>query len=184
MNTATTTSITTRDFGSRHGWYGAMTPQVAAFLERLRRIPAEAWATAADRDPHIAAPADASSDDGQRAMQFLRDLETDQLARARLRDVMESMPDVVRRIRRRVDEDLTVLDGIASKVSLSRMRRSARLAACALAARPHMSATEFERLYRPFRTLIPLEELTPADAGNWYPTAPNPPAGPRRLDDR
>jgi hypothetical protein len=181
LNTATTTSITTRDAGSRHGWYGEMTPQVAAFLERLRRIPAEAWATAADRDPHIA-PADAATDDGQRAMQFLRDLETDQLARARLRDVMEAMPDVVRRIRRRVDEDLTVLDGIASKVSLSRMRRSARLAACALAARPHLSVAEFERLYRPFRTLIPLEELAPAD-GNWYPTASNS-LPPRRLDDR
>jgi hypothetical protein len=86
-------------------------------------------------------------------------MDADRMARARLREAMEAMPDVVRLIRRRIDGELTVCDGIAATAAVVRMRRAARLAACAIAARPALSTAEFERLYRPFRTLIPPQDL-------------------------
>ena len=52
-------------------------------------------------------------------------------------------------------DDLASIDGIAPPGAVARMRRAARLAACAVAARPFLSPAEFERLYRPFRMLIP-----------------------------
>jgi hypothetical protein len=39
------------------------------------------------------------------------------------------------------------------------MRRAALLASLALAARPHLPPAEFEQLYGPFASLIPLHEL-------------------------
>jgi hypothetical protein len=73
---------------------------------------------------------------------------------------MDTMPSVVRRIRMRIERDLTILDGIVAPAALARMRRAARLAACALAAEHMLSHEEFERLYRPFLGLIPPADLT------------------------
>ncbi|HEU4563246.1 MAG TPA: hypothetical protein VFS05_01310 [Gemmatimonadaceae bacterium] len=140
------------------GWYGEMSGPVIAFLTRLRRIPMGAWSRTAEADPLTLAD-DAVPAATNPALQLLRDEEADRMARARLSEVMETMPDVVRRIRRRIDSDLTVLDGIAASTAVTRMRRAARLAACAIAARPALSAAEFERLYRPFLELIPPQDL-------------------------
>jgi hypothetical protein len=138
----------------REDWYGAMTAQVAAFLARLRRVPADAWYRAATEDGHIVASATLAP-----AVLRRREVREDEAARARLRQVMDSMPAVARRIRRRIDEELTVLDGIATVSTLTQMRRAARIAACAVAARPFISDADFERLYRPFERLVPTEEL-------------------------
>lgn len=136
--------------------YGPMTPQVVAFFSRLRKVPAEAWAAAAAHDAHINVH-EGTGRPGDEAPvgDVMYDLEADQMARANLRQAMETMPDVARRIRHRIDDDLSILDGIASRTATARMCRAARLAALALAARPMLSAEDFERLYRPFDNLIP-----------------------------
>ena len=136
--------------------YGPMTPQVVAFFARLRKVPAEAWAAAAAHDAHINVHEETRRPgDGEPVGDIMYDLEADQLARANLREAMETMPDVARRIRHRIDDDLSILDGIASRTATARMCRAARLAALALAARPMLSPSDFERLYRPFDNLIP-----------------------------
>ena len=136
-------------------WYGAMSNQVIGFFHQLRRIPIEAWYRFADADPHVAGDERPRDSSLTPAIQLLLESQADQMARARLREVMETMPGVVQRIRRRIDDELAVIDGIAPPAAVARMRRAARLAACAVAARPFLSPAEFERLYRPFRMLIP-----------------------------
>ena len=135
--------------------YGAMTAEVAAFLARLRRIPADSWFHSASEDAHIRARLQPD-----RAMRGRLDVQEDALARGRLRGAMDRMPGVARRIRRRIDEELTNLDGITTVGTLTQMRRAARLAAFALAARPLLSPDDFARLYRPFESLVPPAELT------------------------
>jgi hypothetical protein len=140
------------------GRYGAMTAEVSAFLARLRRTPADAWFRQASADEHIVAKLRAGTAAASLAERRAEPRE-DRLARARLRTIMDSMPIVARRVRRRIDEELGVLDGIATVGTLTQMRRAARLAACAVAARRLLTDDEFDRLYRPFATLIPPEEL-------------------------
>lgn len=142
----------------REDWYGEMTAQVTAFLTRLRRVPADAWYRAATEDGHIVARRRPGATLAPAVLRR-REVREDEAARARLRAVMDSMPAVARRIRRRIDEELTVLDGIATVSTLTQMRRAARIAACAVAARPFISDADFERLYRPFERLVPTEEL-------------------------
>lgn len=137
---------------------GTLSAEVTTFLGRLRRIPADDWFRAASADGHIRAKLQ-PNDIAVPLPTRRRDAREDQLARARLRDVMDRMPAVARRIRRRIDEELTILDGIATVGTLTQMRRAARLAACAIAARPFLSAEDFERLYRPFDSLIPASDL-------------------------
>jgi hypothetical protein len=139
------------------GRYGAMTAEVTAFLTRLRRTPADAWSRSAAADEHVVAkvrPGSAAPPAERR-----EEAREDRLARARLRVILDSMPMVARRVRRRIDEELALLDGIATVGMLTQMRRAARLAAFALAARPLLTDEEFARLYRPFATLIPPDEL-------------------------
>jgi hypothetical protein len=142
-------------------WYGAMTGQVNGFFGRLRRVSADAWVDSACADPHTAMrSADLVAHLADEPLGFDPEYVADQLARARLRDIMDTMPSVVRRIRMRIERDLTILDGIVAPAALARMRRAARLAACALAAEHMLSHEEFERLYRPFLGLIPPADLT------------------------
>ena len=143
----------------RPGELGPMTPAVARFLQRLRRTPADAWLRQAAADEHIASKLRAGTAAASLAERRAGSLE-DRLARARLRDIMDAMPAVARRIRQRIDEELSGHDGIATVGTLAQMRRAARLAACALAARPMLADDEFARLYRPFASLIPADELT------------------------
>jgi hypothetical protein len=140
------------------GWFGAMSGQVTAFLAQLRRIPADAWRDCAEADPHVdMSPLVARS--GGSSMEVLVESEADRRVRARLRDALEPMPAVVRRIHSRIDTELAVFEGIMTPLAMTRMRRVARLAALALAARAALTADEFERLYRPFRELIPDVDL-------------------------
>ena len=140
-------------------WYGENTKQVIAFFGQLKRIPIATWNRSAQADPHVGArERDGAPPD---AVTTLLDEQADQEARARLRDAMEAMPGVVRRIRRRIDQEMTILDGIAPTETVTRMRRVARLAACAIAARPLLPPEDFARLYRPFVELIPLDRLQP-----------------------
>ena len=136
-------------------WYGVMSAQVISFFHHLRRIPIETWHRFADADPHVAGDERPREAGLTPALHLLLEAQADQMARARLREVMETMPGVVQRIRRRIDDELAVIEGIAPALAVARMRRAARLAACAVAARPLLAPAEFERLYRPFRMLIP-----------------------------
>lgn len=153
------TEPATRSVASSAGWGRAASAQLLAFFWQLRRIPIGAWCSLAEADPHITAarvherPSPAS--DG------VHEVQADRVARARLREVMEGMPTVVRRIRSRIDDEIGIVAGIASPVMVGPMRRAARLAACALAARPWLSPEEFVRLYRPFAELIQIRTLDP-----------------------
>lgn len=149
-----TASVTDR------AWFSTNSKDVLTFLTRLRRTPLEAWHRCAEADRHVwsrSAPADAdAAPDASAAWEEL----ADQQSRARLREALETMPDAVRRIRQRIDSELTILDGMISAAAVSRMRRAARLAACAVAVRQHLSPEDFARLYRPFAELIPLDVYT------------------------
>ena len=148
-------------------WYDTAAAQVVAFFGRLRRVPIGTWCRMAGDDPHVTAPRSgseglppASDSPGD---PLLPEAQADRVARARLRELIEEMPGVARRIHRRIDDEVAVVAGIAPPEMVVRMRRAARLAACAVAARPWLSPEEFERLYRPFAELIPLGSLdTPA----------------------
>ena len=137
--------------------FGEATPYVVAFFRRLKRIPVGAWSQQASTDPHTATPRFAES--ALPAIERSPDAEADRAARARLRAIMDTMPSAVRRIRQRIDHEVAVIDGMAPRVIVARMRRAARLAACAIAARPWLTPDEFDRLYRPFSELIPVDEL-------------------------
>lgn len=138
-------------------WYGAKNAQVLAFFRRLTRVPIGAWCTMADTDPHITRHGEV--DQQTAAVDIAREAQADCLARAHLREVMETMPDAVRRIRNRIDREIGIVEGIASPTTVRRIRRAARLAACAIAAQPWLSSGEFARLYRPFAELIPTTAL-------------------------
>jgi len=134
-------------------WYGATTAQVLAFFGQLRRVPIGAWCQLAENDPHLL-PID-ELERQMAAVDLAREAQADRQARAHLREVMETMPNAVRRIRNRIDREIAIIEGIASPTTVRRLRRAARLAACAIAARPLLSPSEFARLYRPFAELIP-----------------------------
>jgi len=142
-------------------WYGAAGAQVIAFFGRLKRVPIAVWHRSAQADPHIGAREPGAADEAPAAVRTLREEQADQVARARLRDAMETMPGVVRRIRRRIDQEMAIVDGIATPETVTRMRRAARLAACAVAARPLLTPDDFARLYRPMADVIPPHELSP-----------------------
>jgi len=133
-----------------------MTADVLAFLAQLRRTPVHAWCHAAELDGHIGGRPDAGVEAPAASVPSVGGREADQRARARLRELMDTMPEVVRRIRAHLDHDLSILDGIAPPPAVAHMRRAARLAACSIAARPFLTPEEFALLYRPFTTLIPL----------------------------
>ena len=134
------------------GWYGAASAHVARFLHRLRCVPANMWMQAAVEEPSGGTAAPAT---GVITEQLLEE-QADYAARSRLHDVMESMPVVVKRIRRRIDHDLAVLEGIVPPGAMRRRRRAAPRAAFGLAAQPMLDPDDVARLYRPFEELIPL----------------------------
>lgn len=137
--------------------FGEATPYVVAFFRRLRRIPVGAWSQQAASDPHAAKPR--MTDTAIPAIERTPDAVADSAARARLREIMDTMPDVVRRIRQRIDHEVAVVDRMAPRATIARMRRATRLAACAIAARPWLTPDEFDRLYRPFAEIIPADSL-------------------------
>jgi hypothetical protein len=143
----------TRSVATGAQWYGATTAQVLAFFGQLRRVPIGAWCQLGENDLHLL-PGD-ELERQMAAMDLACEAQADRVARAHLREVMETMPNAVRRIRNRIDREIGIIDGIASPATLRRLRRAARLAACAIAARPALSPGEFARLYRPFAELIP-----------------------------
>ncbi len=149
------TSAIGRGAPTDQGWYGGASAHVARFLHRLRCVPANMWMQAAESEAPDAAPGSAGVRHGVITEQLLEE-QTDYAARSRLHDVMESMPVVVKRIRRRVDQDLAVLEGIVPAGAMRRMRRAAHLAAFGLAAQPALGPEDVARLYRPFEQLIPL----------------------------
>jgi hypothetical protein len=136
-------------------WYGAASVHVALFLHHLRRLPASMWLAATEHIDLDAGATGGAFDEPATRLSPLLEAQADYAARCRLHRVLESMPAVVRRIRQRVNNDLTIFDGIVSEAALQRMRRAANLAAFALAAHAHLSHDDLERLYRPFADLIP-----------------------------
>ncbi len=147
------TKPATRSVATAAEWYGTTTAQVLAFFGQLRRVPIGAWCQLAENDPHLLPREDLERQTA--AMDLAREAQADRQARAHLREVMETMPSAVRRIRNRIDREIGIIEGIASPTTVRRLRRAARLAACAIAARPLLSPGEFARLYRPFAELIP-----------------------------
>jgi hypothetical protein len=129
-----------------------MTKQVHAFLLALRRVPIAAWSRCGDAIPGTdptddpLAPTAAATDDRPRV----------RTAWIRLRTALAGMPEVEVRIRRRVDEELAPCEGIAPRAACARMRAAAYLAAAALATRHLLSPADFQTLYAPFGSLIPM----------------------------
>lgn len=119
---------TARDGAAR---YGTMSADVARFLTMLHRIPIDAWWRGAESAPCA-----------------------DDAAWARLDAVMDTMPEVRARIRRRIDHEIAVCEGFAGPAVTTPMRAAAWIAAEALAARALLTPGEFARLYAPFATLI------------------------------
>ena len=149
--------LATRTVASGAEWFGTTTAQVLAFFGQLRRVPIGAWCDLADSDPHVVTLSELERQTA--AVDIAREAQADRMARAHLREVMETMPNAVRRIRSRIDREIGIVEGIASPGTVRRLRRAARLAACAVAARTSLSPGEFARLYRPFAELIPTTEL-------------------------
>ena len=116
------------------------------FFTRLRKVPLSAWIDAAV--PY----ADTRGEDDFES-------EPTSVARARLRAIVDRMPAGLTLAKARVQDYAAVAEGFAPHGVVSRMRRVALTAALALIARPHLSQADFERLYRPFSALIPVDEL-------------------------
>ena len=119
---------------------------VMEFYLRLRRLPLGEWARAASEAAETAAA------EGTEAS-------TCAIARARLRDIMERMPRAVTRIRRRVQDLVSMAEGFVSVADMRQMKKAALTAALALAAREELGEADFMRLYGPFAQLIPHEQL-------------------------
>lgn len=141
------------------GWYGGDSSDVAHFLHALRRIPASTWLEITADAPIAASAA------GVPGVAFDEVLEeqADYAARRRLHAVLEAMPAVVRRITGRIDTDLAAFHGFLPEPAIQRMRRTAHLAAFALAAQSQLDQDDLVRLYRPFAALIPPQATLQAD---------------------
>ena len=136
---------------------GELPPEVAAFLERLRRLPLGAWADAGrlleelDARPAAAGPlADVAAHGAE--------------VRAELRQVVNAMPREARQIRSRVLHLATVAHGFVHPSDVARMKKAALVAALALVARPALGPARFGRAYAPFATSIPADSLLAAAA--------------------
>jgi hypothetical protein len=121
-----------------------LSPTIAAFRLRLRRLPLRRWA---DAGQALAAIEAAAVDDALQA------------ARGRLREAVERLPDGATWIRRQVQELLAVADGMFHRSELYLMKKAALTAALALAARDLLDPQDFALLYGPFEALIPLAEI-------------------------
>ena len=116
------------------------------FFTRLRKVPLSAWIDAAVPFADVRGEDDFES--GPTAA-----------ARARLRAIVDRMPAGLTLAKARVQDYAGVAEGFAPHGVVSRMKRVALTAALALIARPHLSKSDFERLYKPFSSLIPVNEL-------------------------
>lgn len=134
------------DLEARHN---ELPPLAASFLERLRRLPLGAWADAA------------RALDESGALTLSGDVSTplSDAARARLRWLMDEMPGVTTKARRRVHDLAAVAQGFLHPREVARMKKAALTAVLALVARPDLDEDEFARLYAPFATLVPLDVL-------------------------
>ncbi len=133
-------------------WYGEASALVARFLNQLRCLPAATWLAAADRS--------AVSDDFDARypaspQRLLMEEQADYAARRRLHFALRSMPKIVERISARINNDLAIFSEILPETAVHRMRRTAHLAAFAIAAHAYISHEDLRRLYRPFLDLIP-----------------------------
>lgn len=124
------------------------------FHQRLLHLPLGRWVEVALSDPH----AERAPDDCLIAASP-SDVLQDAAARARLRAVLDQRPALVSQIRQRVVATAAAARGFTSDAVVSRMTRVALCAALAIIARPDLEDDEFERLYRPFERLIPVNEL-------------------------
>ena len=139
--------------------YGSMTRHVLAFYARLARLPLDDWSGVSQAVARVRATLDEL--EVAVAEPDAESLEAAAAARARLRVVMDALPGPLTRAKRRVRGIASVAEGIVAPGAQARMERVALIAVLALIARPHLSAEDFELLYRPFSSLIPLRELDP-----------------------
>ena len=146
MHDATDTVSVSAPYSDLHPVGSDDTVVLREFFLRLRKIPLSSWIGAA------LPLADVHPED-----QFESPLTS--AARARLRTICDGMPASCNMARARVHDYVTVAEGFAPPAVVSRMKRVALTAALALVARPHLTAAEFARLYGPFTSLIPADEL-------------------------
>ena len=141
------------------GTHGSdLPPVVAAFLDRLRRLPLGAWAEAGRRLEEI--------DRLDRRVRLAAGLgvpERRTAVRAHLREVVNASPGVAVRARQSVTDLAAVAQGFVHPAEVARMKKAALAAALALVARPALGEEGFAEIYEPFATLIPLASLP--DAG-------------------
>jgi hypothetical protein len=122
---------------------------VQRFSERLRHLPMGMWADLAEQMGSQRSGAPRAPHDPNAVA----------AARHRLRQVADSMPGAVIRVRGRILELVSCAEGFIRPDVLARMKKVALTAAIALTARPHLAPEEFDRLYEPFAGAIPLEDL-------------------------
>lgn len=120
---------------------------VAAFRNRLRRLPLRSWLEAGRR------LADSDSEAVCAAMQS---------ARRRLRQVVEVSPEGATRVRRNIHELVAVAEGMVHRTDIQLMKKAALTAALALSTRNLLDPQDFALLYGPFEGFIPLAEVDPA----------------------
>jgi hypothetical protein len=128
---------------------------VQRFSERLRHLPMGMWAELSERT-------------GQTSVADARvaahDANAGAVARRRLREVANSMPGAVVRVRGKILEMVACAEGFVRPDVIARMKKVALTAAIALTARPHLAPDEFDTLYEPFAGAIPLADLVVAPA--------------------
>jgi hypothetical protein len=127
-----------------------LAPSVLRFADHLRRLPLGVWADLATRVEVGGSPEDAATRGA--------------LARARLRRIVDEL-EGVGRVRQRVQGLAATAEGMVHPTVARRMKKVALTAAFALAARPQLGEEDFERLYAPFATAIPLEQLSELSSG-------------------
>jgi hypothetical protein len=133
---------------------GDLPPVVAAFLERLRRLPLGAWAEAGRRLEEI--------DRRERETAGRPAADADTTVRTYLRQVVNEEPRVAAQARQRVLDLAAAAQGFVHPAEVSRMKKAALAAVLALVARPALGEERFAEIYEPFATLIPLASLSVA----------------------
>lgn len=135
---------------------GELPPEVAAFLDRLRRLPLGTWAEAGRMLEALDAEASRSAAASTPAALH------GAAVRAELRRVVNAMPRQASQIRGRILDLATVAQGFVHHADASRMKKAALVAALALVARPALGDERFDRAYAPFAASIPVDSLLAA----------------------
>lgn len=141
---------------------GELPPEVAAFLDRLRRLPLGTWAEAGRMLEALDAASARRASPSRRATAAGPEALHGAEVRAELRRVVNAMPRQAAQIRGRILDLATVAQGFVHRSDAARMKKAALVAALALVARPALGDERFDRAYAPFAASIPVGSLLAA----------------------